>query len=322
MSRPLTAKRSGRVSQHLQRSGVLILCLALLGQALAGCAEMTQEQKGGATGAGIGAAVGALTGGLVDKKSPARGALLGAGVGGMVGGAVGWAVGAYQVKQVKSRQEVAAVTGYTPQQGVVAKVDRVAATPHQLKPGDQLVFQSQYTVLGPVQNEQVRVKETRTILYNDQPITDLPERELLLTQGTNEVQSSLTLPKDAAEGTYRVRTVVEPLAANAHKGQAVTAFVVAAPVVATPAVAPAAAAPTPAPIAPPPGRHPESMYVKVAQANLREGPGVGFKIMTTVPQGTRLQVIEEGGRDGDRWYKVKLSDGREAWVANSAVTAR
>ena len=51
----------------------------------------------------------------------------------------------------------------------------------------------------------------------------------MLAQGTNEIQSSITLPSDAADGNYRVTTTVEPLAVpNAAKEQASTAFVVSA----------------------------------------------------------------------------------------------
>ena len=160
------------------------------------------EQKGAATGAGIGAVVGAVAGGLTDKKNPGQGALIGATAGAVIGGAAGWAVGAYRVKQLKPREEAAAANNYTPQQGVVTKIDRTAATPQQLKPGDQLTVLSQYTVLGPPQNNQIRVREARTVFFNDQPLTELPARELMLVQGTTEIQSSITLPPDAADGNY------------------------------------------------------------------------------------------------------------------------
>ena len=144
---------------------------------------MSHEQKGAATGAGVGAVVGAVAGGLTDKKNPGQGALIGATAGALVGGAAGWAVGAYRVKQLKPREEAAAASHYTPQQGVVTKIDRTAATPQQLKPGDQLTVQSQYTVLGPPQNNQIRVREARTVFFNDQPLTELPPRELVLEPG-------------------------------------------------------------------------------------------------------------------------------------------
>jgi SH3-like domain-containing protein len=295
--------------------GVVMLSLLVTVQALAGCAEMTGEQKGAATGAGLGAVVGAVAGGLTDKKNPGQGALIGATAGALVGGVAGWAVGAYRVKQVKPREEAVATTNYTPQQGVVTKIDRIAATPQQLKPGDQLTVQSQYTVLGPPQNNQIRVREARTVFFNDQPLTELPARELVLSQGTNEIQSSITLPPDAADGNYRVMTTVEPLAVpNAQKNQASTLFVVSS--AAKPTATPASIRP---PDTPRLGATPPVVYVRNQAANLREGAGVSYKILSTAPRGTQLAVVGEAGPDQNKWYKVKLADGREAWVASSAV---
>jgi len=303
-------------ARHLtaRRSSAAVLCAAIAAHALAGCAELSPEQKGAAAGAGIGAAAGAVAGALIDKKNPGQGAIIGATAGAVVGGVTGWAVGAYRVKQIKPREEAAAANHYTPQQGVVTKIDRTAATPQQLKPGDQLTVQSQYTVLAPPQNNQIRVREVRSVYFNDQPLTDLPARELVLVQGTNEIQSSLTLPPDAADGNYSVVTTVEPVAVpNARKQQASTPFVVSA------ASRPAA---TPASIRPEATRGaatPPVVYVKGPAANLREGAGVTFRIVGTAPRGAQLPVVGEAGPEQNKWYKVKLVDGREAWVASSAV---
>ena len=310
----MTSVKVAPTHSTVSRLGAALLGLLAAAQALAGCAEMSQEQKGAATGAGLGAAVGAVAGGLTDKKNPGQGVLIGATAGALVGGVAGWAVGAYRVKQLKPREEAAASHNYTPQQGVVTKIDRIAATPEQLKPGDQLTVQSQYTVLGPPQNNQIRVREARTVFFNDQPLTELPARELVLVQGTNEIQSSITLPPDAADGNYRVMTTVEPLAVpNAQKNQASTAFVVSA------AARPAA---TPASIRPDASRAsatPTVVYVRNQTANLREGAGVNYRVLGTAPRGSQLPVVGEAGPEQNKWYKVKLADGREAWVASSAV---
>jgi hypothetical protein len=297
------------------RLGALIVSLAVAAQSVAGCAEMTTEQKGAATGAGLGAVVGAVAGGLIDKKSPGQGALIGATAGALVGGVTGWAVGTYRVKQVKPRDEAAASVHYTPQQGVVTKIDRIAATPQELKPGDQLTVQSQYTVLGPPQNNQIRVREARTVFFNDQTLTELPPRELVLSQGTNEIQSSITLPPDAADGNYRVLTTVEPVAVpNGQKNQASTLFVVSS--ASRPAATPASIRPAEPPR--PPAASP-IVYVRNAVANLREGAGVSYRVLDTARKGAQLTVLGETGSEQNKWYKVKLADGREAWVASSAV---
>jgi len=310
----MTFVKTGPVHSPANRSSALLLCWLVAVQALTGCAELSPEQKGAAAGAGIGTAVGAVAGARADKKNPGQGALIGATAGALVGGVAGWAVGAYRVKQLKPREEAVVANNYTPQQGVVTKIDRTVATPQQLKPGDQLTVQSQYTVLGPPQNNQIRVREARTVYFNDQPLTDLPTRELVLVQGTNEIQSSITLPPDAADGNYRVLTTVEPLAvANARKNQASTAFVVSA------AAQPTA---TPASLRPEGSRTaatPPIVYVKGQTANLREGAGVTYRVVGTAPHGTQLPVVGEAGPEQNKWYKVKLADGREAWVASSAV---
>jgi uncharacterized protein YgiM (DUF1202 family) len=208
-------------------------------------------------------------------------------------------------------------TGYTPQQGVVARIDQVNAAPNQLKPGDQITFQAQYTVVGPPDSGQIRVKESRTVFFNNQALTELPARELTLAQGTNQVEHSLTIPSDAAEGPYRVTTTIQPLASNARRAQASAGFAVngapAGRAAATPAsTSGASAAPRPA--------LPDFVYVKAGQANAREGAGTGHRVVTTVGRGARLSVLDQAGPDSDRWYKVRLADGREAWIAASVLS--
>jgi uncharacterized protein YgiM (DUF1202 family) len=122
---------------------------------------------------------------------------------------------------------------------------------------------------------------------------------------------------------------------NAQKAQVATPFVVrpAASTVGT--VAPTAQAPAsrptplvpvrPAPVeaaVPPtvaPSR-PAVLYVKISHATIRDGAGTRFKLLSQVPKGTRLQLLEAGGTDVDRWFRVRLANGDEGWVAASAVS--
>lgn len=316
--------------------GVYLLCLIVLGHAMVGCGAISEQQKAGTVGAGVGAAAGAVAGSLLDKKHPGTGAAIGAVAGAVVGGAAGWAVGEYRVRQVRTREQAAA--GYTPAQGVVVKIEKAVTAPQQLKPGDRLTFQAQYTVLAPPQTKEIRVTETRTIFFDNRHLVDLPRKELTLTQGTNEIQDSLSLPKDAAEGLYLVTTSVEPAVPNAQKVQAATPFVVRADAPAARPVLPVSQSPAPvqtpatviapraAPlevVAVPPAvqpSRPEALYVKIGLASIREGAGVGFKLLSQVPKGTKLHVLEAGGKDADRWFRVRLANGQEGWVAASAVS--
>ena len=51
--------------------------------------------------------------------------------------------------------------------------------------------------------------------------------------------------------------------------------------------------------------------VAVDAANARSGPSIASSVIDQVPYGTELQIV---GQSAD-WFKVKLPDQREAWVA-------
>src|SRR3972149_948565 len=107
--------------------GIYVLCLAFLGQSLAGCAGTTSEgQQGAAVGALSGAGLGALVGGLAGGW---QGAAIGAAPGAGLGGLVGWQIGEYRARQIRGAQEAAAAYSYTPQQGTMAKIDLTDAAP-------------------------------------------------------------------------------------------------------------------------------------------------------------------------------------------------
>jgi uncharacterized protein YgiM (DUF1202 family) len=86
---------------------------------------------------------------------------------------------------------------------------------------------------------------------------------------------------------------------------------------AVPAPAPAA----PAPEADPPEQTPmesaRALYIKASLANFREAPGTSGRILAVLRKGTRVDVLEAR----NQWYRVRLADGREGWVAESVTTA-
>ncbi|MEW6572786.1 MAG: SH3 domain-containing protein, partial [Bacillota bacterium] len=61
----------------------------------------------------------------------------------------------------------------------------------------------------------------------------------------------------------------------------------------------------------------ETVVVSKPVVNLRGGPGTGYAMMGQVSLGTRLTVV---GKSGD-WYKVRLTSGREVWIAGWLVKA-
>jgi type IV secretory pathway VirB10-like protein len=50
--------------------------------------------------------------------------------------------------------------------------------------------------------------------------------------------------------------------------------------------------------------------------NLREGPGLNFKVIGNVKKGTPLSILEDKGS----WIKVRMENGTEAWVSKAATS--
>lgn len=324
----------------VRRLGTSALCAVLLGQAVAGCATMSEEQQGAAMGATVGALAGGLGAGL-DKHNRARGAMIGVTTGALLGAAAGWGVGHYRAQQIRDREEAARATGYKPAQGVFAMVEDPLALPQPAQPGDHLIFRARYTVLAPADGPQITVRESAAIYFNDQLLKEMPVKERTRSQGTDQVQFDLTVPRDVADGTYSIVIVVEPLAPNASKARVRSEFMVRAPApaaqtalvepAATPTVRPASLTETVPAAARPmvaepvvatlaPVAAPEMLQVKIESANIREGASPRFRMITRAPRGAMLTVLEAAGPTADRWYHVRLPNGAEGWVAGSAVT--
>ncbi len=74
------------------------------------------------------------------------------------------------------------------------------------------------------------------------------------------------------------------------------------------------AAPPPPPAASPAPQR--TAQVKWANVNLREGPGMNFKVVDNIKKGTSLSVLEEKGD----WFHIRLADGKEAWLFKTAIS--
>jgi curli biogenesis system outer membrane secretion channel CsgG len=58
------------------------------------------------------------------------------------------------------------------------------------------------------------------------------------------------------------------------------------------------------------------LYIKTAAANVRVGPSKEAAVLTTVKRATKIVVLE----NGNAWYRVKLENGSEGWVAASVTS--
>jgi len=132
------------------------------------------------------------------------------------------------ISRVKAGTEVFAVYQYRPDQGIVLKVERGTAEPATLRPGAEVNLRVTYTVLAPGDAKPQRVKEIRTVRYGNQDLRRL-EKEVTVSSGTYASEHRLTIPSDAAEGSYSVTTIVEIPSSALARGEVSSAFSVVAP---------------------------------------------------------------------------------------------
>ena len=117
------------------------------------------------------------------------------------------------VVRVKAGRDAATTYGYQPQQGVVLKIESIAATPAELRAGDNLLLQVQYTILAPPDRTQMSVREVWMISRNNLELTRL-EKEAQVSSGTYAIQYRVALPPDTPDGAYTLSTQLEVVAAG------------------------------------------------------------------------------------------------------------
>ncbi len=185
-----------------------VLCLGVascfLAAVLSGCAETGQtvrDNRKTAIGAGAGAVGGAIVGGLVGGK---RGAV----VGGLLGALTGGVVGHYYDEQEKTLDLTSREYGYTSREGTRLSIEAVRVNPAALSPGETININVTYAVLVPAADQQVLVKETREILMNGASVGKT-SIDVSREGGTWKSTVPVTLPANAAPGSYRVIASVE-----------------------------------------------------------------------------------------------------------------
>ncbi|CBE68515.1 putative 17 kDa surface antigen precursor [Candidatus Methylomirabilis oxygeniifera] len=183
------------------RQGVaLLLCLFLVTGGTFGCAAIEEQVKAHpetALGTGIGVAAGMLTGGLIFGN--AAGTLVGGLLGGLTGGVIGNVVEARSWDRSATSQRY----HYSPTQGTMLRIEAVEAHPAQIRPGDTINLNMRFAVLAPNIQHSVQVSERRQILFNSSPVGN-STLQIQRMGGTWTSSQPLTLPANAATGSYRV----------------------------------------------------------------------------------------------------------------------
>jgi uncharacterized protein YcfJ len=188
---------------RLRMAAIITLTSFALGAS--GCATVSEEHKGAATGAGIGAATGAVAGALIaGKGSRTQGAI----IGGLAGALLGGVIGNYTVDKKKTAEETTDKYGYKTTSGTVVRIENAKATPAVTAPGTTVNLEATYAVMAPSSDTQVNITESREVTLNGQLVGN-PEVNVTHNPGTYQTSIPLILPADANKGTYRVITTIK-----------------------------------------------------------------------------------------------------------------
>jgi len=183
----------------------IIGIVVLLVYILSGCATVSEEHKGAATGAGIGAATGALAGAvLAGGGSRTQGAI----IGGLAGALVGGVIGNYSVDQKRNADDTANRYGYQTSSGNMIRIESTSVSPASIYPGDRVDLKATYAVMAPQSDTRVAVTEIREIRFNGE-LVGKPEVSVTHIPGTYESNIPLFLASDAKRGTYQVITSIK-----------------------------------------------------------------------------------------------------------------
>ncbi len=178
-----------------------------------GCASLTEEHKGAATGAGVGAATGAVAGALLGSKgSKTEMAILG----GLAGALAGGLIGHYAYDQKRTRDETAQKYNYEPSQGKLLRIEDVSVVPAAARPGDTIEMRMTYALLGVGSGKEADISEIREIRYAGE-MYGRPQINVSRADGTYSTSIPITLPYDAKKGKYNVITTVQSSYASDSK---------------------------------------------------------------------------------------------------------
>lgn len=170
----------------------------------------------------VGAIGGSLIGMLISSKSDrTKGALLGAAAGGALAYNIAWGKCLKYYSDISSfpvadARQTAANIGYTASRGNVVRIQTFLVTPAELAPGGSLKLAGSYYVMAPEGQKDIKVVEKRTVhFYNEaeKSWTELGSEETAVTAalGTRRAEGQTLMPKEMAEGRYRITFQVTAL---------------------------------------------------------------------------------------------------------------
>lgn len=169
-------------------------------------ALQSRAKRRALVGALIGAALGAATASVTGRD-----AWEGAAAGALAGALTGFAVGKRQDRLFADRDHAVLQARYDSSQGYVARVEEVLVNPPQAKPGETATLYVRYLVIGPNENEPIKVTMFRGLKYGEDYIFGTEPNQFVVPRGGGIVEATIpvTLPAKAPTGTYGVEALID-----------------------------------------------------------------------------------------------------------------
>lgn len=190
--------------QFISRKISLLVIIVFLSNLLTSCATMEENQQlGGAAllGTAAGLATALITGDV------------GAGIAvGLAGAALGWGavkMMQHESQQVRSRAEDQRLYGLAPSSNQVQiKLNKGQASPNMVRPGQQTVILSDYSLAVPrTQKDQTaevtyswKLKKDGEVLVESEPVSQMK------VAAGHQTRQPIDIPRNAKPGTYVVET--------------------------------------------------------------------------------------------------------------------
>ncbi len=113
----------------------------------------------------------------------------------------------YRQERQRSREDAISRYNYCPTSGCVVRLESVEAKPKEIRRGQDLHLSTTYTLLT-ASDVAIPVRFSREIFFQGQSLGKNLSVSTRNYNGTWTQESDITLPADAARGTYTIRTEI------------------------------------------------------------------------------------------------------------------
>lgn len=216
-------------------------------------------------------------------------------------------------KLLQDYEQTQQAIGYDPSQGYVVRILDFSATPTVVKPGEKVMINARFALMGPDRNEEIAFERKITLPNDNKPRV----QSMTYQPGTWGVEG-IPFDVDGSSPDGKIQLTLE---LSIPKQNKVESRNLCFNISKSGAIAAQDQCPvnndasTPAPAAPlawftiPKSKKP---------VRLREQPSSKAKYSTKAPAGFKYPVLDSAEQDGKNWYLLQLENDESGWIQSTA----